>query len=154
MLLGLKELNKLESFLDSLVEKNAIYKYRIYLNLNTTISVDIVADEDKNDEIKNKIENSGLVDISIDEWIDKDEYENDKYYQKLFEKKIDKEHRRRLINLIDNREQETENATPVVTFYSYKGGVGRTTSLISSGIIPRPLGAKQYDRMRNGKAYI
>ena len=131
MLLGLKELNKLESFLDSLVEKNAIYKYRIYLNLNTTISVDIVADEDKNDEIKNKIENSGLVDISIDEWIDKDEYENDKYYQKLFEKKIDKEHRRRLINLIDNREQEMENSTPVVTFYSYKGGVGRTTSLIT-----------------------
>jgi cellulose biosynthesis protein BcsQ len=129
MLLGLKELNKLESFLDSLIEKNKIYKYRIYLNLNTTISVDIVADE--NDEIKNQIENSGLVDISIDEWIDKNEYENDEYYRKLFEKKIDKEHRRRLINLIDNREQETENDTPVVTFYSYKGGVGRTTSLIT-----------------------
>ena len=129
MLLGLKELNKLESFLDSLIEKNKIYKYRIYLNLNTTISVDIVANE--NDEIKNQIENSGLVDISIDEWIDKDEYESDEYYQKLFEKKIDKEHRRRLINLIDNKEQERENNIPVVTFYSYKGGVGRTTALIT-----------------------
>jgi len=78
MLLGLKGLNKLEIFLDSLLEKKEIYKYRIYLNLNTTISVDIVADE--NDEIRNQIENSGLVDISIDEWIDKSEYENDEYY--------------------------------------------------------------------------
>lgn len=129
MLLGLKELNKLENFLDSLVEKKAIYKYRIYLNLNTTISVDVVADN--NDEIKNQIENSGLVDISIDEWIDKKEYENDEYYQKLFEKKIDKEHRRRLINLIDNSENCTKSNIPVVTFYSYKGGVGRTTSLIT-----------------------
>ena len=129
MLLGLKELNKLESFLDSLIEKQEIYKYRIYLNLNTTISVDIVADE--NDKIKNQIETSGLVDISIDEWIDKDEYESDEYYKKLFEKKIDKEHRRRLINLIDNSEHNKKSDVPVVTFYSYKGGVGRTTSLIT-----------------------
>ena len=129
MLLGLKELNKLEIFLDSLLEKKEIYKYRIYLNLNTTISVDIVADE--NDEIRNQIENSGLVDISIDEWIDKSEYENDEYYQRLFEKKIDKEHRRRLINLIDNSEDSKKNDVPVITFYSYKGGVGRTTALIT-----------------------
>jgi len=129
MLLGLKELNKLESFLDSLIQKNKIYKYRIYLNLNTTISVDIVADE--NDEIKHEIENSGLVQISIDEWINKSEYDDDEYYQKLFEKKIDKEHRRRLINLIDNSEHNKKSDVPVVTFYSYKGGVGRTTSLIT-----------------------
>jgi len=129
MLLGLKELDKLEIFLDNLIEKKEIYKYRIYLNLNTTISVDIVADE--NNEIKTKIENSGLVDISIDEWIDKAEYANDEFYQKLFEKKIDKEHRRRLINLIDDKEQEKKSSIPVVTFYSYKGGVGRTTSLIT-----------------------
>jgi len=129
MLLGLKELNKLESVLDNLVEKKEIYKYRIYLNLNTTISVDIVADE--NNEIKNQIENNGLVDISIDEWIDENEYEHDEYYKKLFERKIDKEHRRRLINLIDNKEQEKNNNIPVVTFYSYKGGVGRTTALIT-----------------------
>jgi MinD-like ATPase involved in chromosome partitioning or flagellar assembly len=129
MLLGLKELKLLEEKLDSFVNDNIIYKYRIYLNLNTTISVDIVGG--KNDEIKEKIENSGLVEISIDEWIDKNEYENDKYYKKLFEKKIDKEHRRRLINLIDNKEQERKNNIPVVTFYSYKGGVGRTTALIT-----------------------
>ena len=129
MLLGLKELNKLESFLDTFIEKKIIYKYRIYLNLNTTISVDIVGDE--NDEIKKQIEESGLVEISIDEWIDKNEYEDDEYYQKLFEKKIDKEHRRRLINLIDKSKDNKKSEVPVVTFYSYKGGVGRTTSLIT-----------------------
>jgi len=129
MLLGLKELNKLENLLESLIEKKEIYKYRIYLNLNTTISVDIVADD--NDMIKKQIGISGLVDISIDEWIDKNEYDHDEYYKKLFEKKIDKEHRRRLINLIDNSDHNKKSNVPVVTFYSYKGGVGRTTSLIT-----------------------
>jgi len=129
MLLGLKELNKLEIFLDNLIENSTIYKYRIYLNLNTTLSVDIVGDE--NSELREEIENSGLVDISIDEWISQDEYENDEYYKKLFEKKIDKEHRRRLINLIDNQQHTNQSDVPVVTFYSYKGGVGRTTSLIT-----------------------
>jgi len=129
MLLGLKELNRLEIFLDEFVTKNRIYKYRIYLNLNTTLSVDIVGDE--NNELKEEIENSGLVDISVDEWISYNEYQNDKYYKKLFEKKIDKEHRRRLINLIENQQHFNQNDVPVVTFYSYKGGVGRTTSLIT-----------------------
>lgn len=130
MLLGLKELNKLENFMDSLVKRDTINKYRIYLNLNTTLSVDIVGDE--NSDLKEEIENSGLVDISIDEWISQDEYESDKYYKQLFERKIDIEHRRRLVNLIENKHTENQNdLPPVVTFYSYKGGVGRTTSLIS-----------------------
>ncbi len=129
MLLGLKELDKLEIFLDKMLVEGTIRKYRIYLNLNTTLSVDIVGNE--NNELKKEIENSGLVDISVDEWISYDEYESDKYYKQLFEKKIDIEHRRRLVNLIENKHTKNQNDLPVVTFYSYKGGVGRTTSLIS-----------------------
>ncbi len=129
MLLGLKELDRLKVLLDDFIKEQKIYKYRIYLNLNTTLSVDIVADENSN--TKEQIENSNLIDISIDEWISIDEYENDKYYQKLFEKKIDKEHRRRLSNLIDNKKYNHKNKTPIISFYSYKGGVGRTTSLIT-----------------------
>lgn len=129
MLLALKELNQIELFLDSLTQNNRILKYRLYLNLNTTISIDIVGE--KNDILKYEIENNQRIHVSIEEWITPHEYENDQYYQKLFEKKIDKEHRRRLVNLIGHKNIISDNNTPVVTFYSYKGGVGRTTSLVT-----------------------
>lgn len=53
---------------------------------------------------------------------------DDMYY--VFENgKIDYGLRRSLDNLIDNSLQSVENKSDVITFYSYKGGVGRTTSL-------------------------
>lgn len=129
MLLALKELEPIEAFLDKLVETNRIEKYRLYLNLNTQISVDIVGKEDES--LKNEIENNPKIHVSIEEWIAPSEYANDVYYQKLFENKIDREHRRRLTNLINHQYVVSKNSTPVITFYSYKGGVGRTTSLVT-----------------------
>ena len=54
MLLAIKELDKIEKFLDTLVENKKIHMYRIYINLDTTISIDIVANE--SDNLKNEIE--------------------------------------------------------------------------------------------------
>jgi len=131
MLLGLKEIEKIENYLDKQVTDDKIYKYRIYLNLDTTISIDIVSDS-LQDNIQNEIIELTSITVTIDEWISKDEYYNDNYYKKLFEIKIDKHHRRRLNSLLNHNVKESQKTSlPIVTFYSYKGGVGRTTSLIT-----------------------
>lgn len=129
MLLAISELDKIQDFLESLIVKKKIYKYRIYFNLNTSISIDIVGEE--NEELKNHIEQFSDVNIYIDEWISKEEYETDEYYQNLFKEKINKTHRRRLTNLVSDKKEHLDCDIPIISFYSYKGGVGRTTSLIS-----------------------
>lgn len=129
MLLAMSELDKISNFLDGLINKEKIFKYKIYFNLNTSISIDIVAD--RNDELKSEIEQYSNVKICIEEWISKEDYNNDAYYQNNFKEKIDKKHRRRLSNLINNNNSNNNSNIPITTFYSYKGGVGRTTSLIT-----------------------
>lgn len=129
MLLAMNELDKISSYLDDLVNTKKIFKYRIYVNLNTTISIDVVGDE--NHKLKYEIEQFSRVNISVEEWISIEDYENDEYYQNNFKENIDKKHRRRLINLINNNKEHVDCELPIITFYSYKGGVGRTTSLIT-----------------------
>ena len=129
MLLAIKELDKIEKFLDTLVENKKIHMYRIYINLDTTISIDIVANE--SDNLKNEIENFSNINIYVDEWISIEDYESDEYYKTLFKEKINKNHRRRLTTLVTNSKEHLNCNIPIITFYSYKGGVGRTTSLIT-----------------------
>lgn len=129
MLLAIKELDRIEKFLDTLVENKKIYIYRIYINLDTTISIDIVADE--SDNLKDEIQSFSNINIYVDEWISIEDYESDEYYKTLFKEKINKNHRRRLTTLVTNSKEHLNCNIPIITFYSYKGGVGRTTSLIT-----------------------
>jgi cellulose biosynthesis protein BcsQ len=128
MLLALKEIKKLENILNKKIEIKEIENYRISLNLDTSFLIDIVGEE--NSDLENELNTLISVDIRIENWIDIDDYENEEYYQTLFKEKIDFSYKRRLVNLIDSSEHK-KRKLPVVTFYSYKGGVGRTTSLIT-----------------------
>ena len=70
---------------------------------------------------------------SIDlRWIGQDEYELDTaYFDKIFENKVPFEgYTRRLDNAMNKYPPiKVAGVAPVVSFYSYKGGVGRTTTL-------------------------
>ena len=131
MLLSIKESQKLQNLLNEKIKSKEIINFRILLNLDTSFAIDIVGEENEN--LEEELNNFISINLTIENWIDEEDYANDKYYQDLFKnnKEIDLSYRRRLSNLIDNKKYEHINKTPIISFYSYKGGVGRTTSLIT-----------------------
>jgi len=124
LLLALKQLKNVREFLEEKVIKKEILKYRITLNLDTTLSLDLVSDKDITDEI----EQLGDVKIHVDEIVPIYEYKNSDFYQELFENKVDFSLKKRLTNL-SSEFNLSDITIPTVSFYSYKGGVGRTTAL-------------------------
>jgi MinD-like ATPase involved in chromosome partitioning or flagellar assembly len=119
-----EKINKIKQFL---IAQPSCKDFRISLKLNTDISVSVLVVE------------SGVIDytqytsskIKFTEITENELADND-YYQYIFsnnkEDKIDFSLRRRFNNLI-NPHSAIETPCPVITFYSYKGGVGRSTTL-------------------------
>lgn len=127
-LLIFEKVQLLNKKLENLLIENLIRKYRIRPLLSSDIEIDVLV------ENKNKIEYSKFEEfeglnnyVRVNEW-DEDELENWRI-EDMFALKIDKSARRRLSNLIDLKDSQDDLPCPVVTFYSYKGGVGRTTTL-------------------------
>ncbi|HGS5463990.1 TPA: AAA family ATPase [Vibrio parahaemolyticus] len=134
MLKSFEYINALESFLDTLIDKGSLVKFHIKLSVNQQLNVyicsDTISDTLHLKQLANNTEFSNL-DFDLDsvmfDFISSENVD-DMYY--IFENgKIDYGLRRSLDNLIDNSLQSIENKSNVITFYSYKGGVGRTTSL-------------------------
>jgi cellulose biosynthesis protein BcsQ len=110
-----------------------ILDFRIFLRTNENLYVYILINEDVDKII---IENSIyeiITDLEI-EFLHKDDLE-DNFYKQIFAKKeiinIEKG-RRRFSSLLKNKNEVnylTENNCPLITFYSYKGGMGRSTTL-------------------------
>lgn len=115
-----------------LLKENKIFKYKItkQLNQQTTLhvlSVDQIAESFYND-VNDK---DGYPPIDI-RYIDKEEYNEDKeYWDNFFDTKNSFEGTtRRLENAFGKYPSKKEaSLPPVVSFYSYKGGVGRSTTL-------------------------
>lgn len=128
-LLSIDKIYELDAYLEELLENNQIYNYKIVLQLASRIEVNILLPEMKGK--KWYFEREPFKDceklIKINE-IEFDEAEQ-REYELIFKSKIDLGLRRRLTNLIDPNNKEVIKPCPVITFYSYKGGTGRTTSL-------------------------
>jgi len=122
----MKQLENLKQFLDKKVQDEEIYKYKITLNLDTSLAVDLVSDTD----ISQELENFDIIQIYVDEIVSINEYKHNEYYQELFKSNIDLSLKKRLSNLTSNFKIE-KKSIPTVSFYSYKGGVGRTTALVA-----------------------
>ena len=122
--------NNLISTLSKLIEKKIIEKYRIAIDQKNEIDVLVVSDNviNKNNFIDDTILES-YFNFSL---LTTSELEEDFYYSKIFEKDneiIDfKNSRRKLNNLLSPKSTKMPSL-PVVTFYSYKGGMGRSTHL-------------------------
>ncbi|MDR6158075.1 MinD-like ATPase involved in chromosome partitioning or flagellar assembly [Chryseobacterium sp. SLBN-27] len=123
--------NNLCSKLSNKLEQKLISKYKIAIDQKSEIDVLVVTD--------NKISKTDFVDDNIlDNYFNfslftTSELEEDFYYSELFKNKneiIDyKTSRRKLKNLLDPKPSKMPSV-PVVTFYSYKGGMGRSTHLM------------------------
>ena len=129
MLIIFETLRAIEKKLSVLKSRHKISEYRLILKLNMSATLYIVSETFTVDDF-NKLIEKEKIDIDL-ELLSSDEFEEDDYYKSLFERTtpLDLGLRRSLSNIIDDGNMERKNSCPIVSFYSYKGGVGRTTTL-------------------------
>lgn len=115
-----------------------VANFRISINLDFSLDVNIVSDAYNNDTFREKyLKGYDRYKITSEVYTTLDA--QDEYIQRIFTngKGIDYGQRFRLASLFDKTEQAIVNRDalpPIVTFYSYKGGMGRTTTMISYAI--------------------
>lgn len=127
-----KKIDQIKIDLDSILESKAILNFHLALRLNNELYIYVLCNEENN-SVKTFIEkySSDNVEIKI---ISEEEYNDDNYYQNIFQEHINiKDSRRRFVHLLDehNDDKNLDTPCPVITFYSYKGGMGRSTTLAS-----------------------
>jgi len=127
MLKALEKIRRLEKELDKKKTGQEIKDFRIKLHSNSTITVFVLYDNTKPD-LQGLAGKDEKIDIN---WITREELEEDSYYIATFNKKevVDLGSRRRFANLIEIADKEEIESCPIINFYSYKGGVGRSTTL-------------------------
>lgn len=134
MILLFKYISELAEVLVSKIENQLIIDFRINVNINNQVSLFLLVDDSidcsKDLQLSIIIKDSKL-DIEI---ISKNERDEDPFYVSLWEskEKVILESRKRLSNLLESDNLEKyQSSSKVITFYSYKGGVGRSTTLAS-----------------------
>ncbi|WP_394225382.1 tyrosine-protein kinase family protein [Pseudoalteromonas spongiae] len=156
MLKSFKFIKAAEKFLDYLKDNNRIEKFKIRLSINQSVSVFISSDLIKDIErfqselsvysecpeskllIEESLENSSV----FTNFYSIEEAEID-YSHEFIGNQIDYGLRRSLATLFDNCSKNHIDSN-VVTFYSYKGGVGRTTSLALTATYLARMGKKVF----------
>ncbi|RPF00879.1 KGGVGR-motif variant AAA ATPase [Vibrio crassostreae] len=130
MLKSFSIIDKLAMELELLISTSSISDFKVELTLSQRINAYIVSDTIKS------VSDMGIGSEYIDKYDVRFEFisdseKNSEDYSYLFEDgvKINYGVRRSLHNLIEPKKQCQELRPNVVTFYSYKGGVGRTTSI-------------------------
>lgn len=124
-------INSLDQNLKLLKDSGKVVDYRLYLSLNNELNIYIVKGLEFSDEIINTLNLSDNDNLEINS---QEEVESDYFLKQLYERSSS------TINLNDTRRRMSQffspamkmnTGIPVVTFYSYKGGVGRSTALAS-----------------------
>lgn len=124
-------LETLDKKMAKLKSASEIFDYRILLTVNDTIKLYVLSGNKTEHEIESELK--GFSHVSFEFMKIGDGSSDDFLTDLLFSdtKTINISNtQRRLGNLI-NPIQKVNSSLPVVTFYSYKGGVGRSTSLAS-----------------------
>jgi MinD-like ATPase involved in chromosome partitioning or flagellar assembly len=104
--------------------QNPELRYHIDIKFNNQLNLFIYTTNTSYEVALEDIIDSSLIDIR---YIDNELYQEDEFYRDLFKTKIGG-YTRRLANIFNETEKVT-TPCPLITFYSYKGGVGRTTTL-------------------------
>ena len=131
MIAILNKCNEINHYLKNISQTEIDYK--IYLRTNENLYVYIFAKDIIN---QHQIEND-LLDIygGLEvEFISNDMLQYDEFYSEIFNSSevIHLENGRRRFTSLLNKEDDDEYAEcPLITFYSYKGGMGRSTTLAS-----------------------
>jgi MinD-like ATPase involved in chromosome partitioning or flagellar assembly len=132
MLKSIDFINKLEIDLMNQLETTSINDFFIELKITQKVSVHVVSDTVKsiNELSLNKIDKDELSNKNILFIFLTVEQSKDDDYRYLFENgKVSLGLRRTLNTLLDGKDETEHKKQNVMTFFSYKGGVGRTTSL-------------------------
>lgn len=129
MLLALNKIENIINFLEQEVDTNKISDFKVFLKPNLEINV-IVVSQNENYSL------NGLQHPAINlEVISEDEKQHDPYYNQLFQDtsgKVELGFKRRFASFSNQQTKlEKHVKAPVVTFYSYKGGMGRSTTLVA-----------------------
>ncbi|WP_377478335.1 MAG: hypothetical protein P2A85_07165 [Microcoleus anatoxicus] len=144
MLTLLHQADHINSKLASLKKDEEIIDYRVFLELNMEIDVYLVITEQSHkgspaiQEIQQYFGNLAKAYRINLEIFSEDEVKDDPALENIFiddnESKLDLGLKYRFHSLLETQNNLSNNnlsICPVVTFYSYKGGMGRTTSLCS-----------------------
>lgn len=121
MLKFYESIETLKSFL-----KENTRAFKVIINTDTTLSIRLVCDDQ---QILSVLPKHSDVKIYIEEVYTEDEYNNDEFLRDSLNNEIDWTYKKRF-NSFDYKRKLDFNI-PIISFYSYKGGVGRTTSLIT-----------------------
>lgn len=108
---------------------NKIIDFKIVLLLNSRIEIHFLVEQLLDEKIlfTEYPELQGLEQIVT---VYQNEFEEDEDKEWYASDKIDLGLRRRLTNFIEPNNKKIAKPCPILTFYSYKGGTGRTTSLV------------------------
>jgi len=123
----MKQAKELIKKLKEQIEQNELlFDYQIIVQLDSTLEINLLVKQEVNE--KELFEKEFYEKYKNVLMIRQDIAENETQYDDNNEK-IYFTHRRRLNDLLEQQNKSVE--IPVVTFYSYKGGMGRTTALAS-----------------------
>lgn len=139
MILIEKFISDIQKFLDVHVSSGLIKKYKIFKRIDFQLDVYIFAtNTEKADSLKETFlaekENKGI-DLAF--YICETEDLEDPYYAAMLEDEniVDNGPRLRFGSFLDSKpvvtEQHDQIQIPIITFYSYKGGMGRTTTTMA-----------------------
>lgn len=124
--------NELNSHLSSLKEDRAVNDYRVYLTLNNEIKVFVKQGNLTAEDILSVLQLNENEVCEI--YGEKESEENDFFLKDIFKDGTSSininDTRRRMTSMFESPRRVEKNL-PVITFYSYKGGVGRSTALAS-----------------------
>ncbi|WP_407457717.1 KGGVGR-motif variant AAA ATPase [Fibrobacter sp.] len=147
MILVLKYANELQLFLQKKVDSGIIEKFKIFVRIGFQLDAYIFTDCQNSQTIESEFFKY-VTDKYAKDSIDPQKiriYFNilplseleDSYYSNIVSNAntIDLGPHYRLDSIIgDNTAKKDDSLPPIITFYSYKGGVGRTTSMVSYAI--------------------
>ena len=132
MIKSFSQIYILQERLAALAKEKKDFKYKLIKQLNQKTSIHILSDDELPLSIYEDINNkNGYPPIDI-RYVDSEEYSDDKLYWDDFFKKQDSFEgtTRRLENAFGKYPSiKDDTLPPIVSFYSYKGGVGRSTTL-------------------------
>lgn len=126
-----KDIEDINLKISSLMKSGDIFDYRIVLNYNSYIDIYIVLGRLQREDFVSMFSHYDRVNLKC---YSQEEFHSSDFIESFIFENENKVNitstRRRLSNLLDPL-KAVNNEIPIVTFYSYKGGVGRSTALAS-----------------------
>ncbi|MFP1764958.1 KGGVGR-motif variant AAA ATPase [Lonsdalea quercina] len=131
MLKSMDFIQRIESDLKENINKNLINDYYIELRINQNIEIYVVSDciKRKDDLCLNATNINEFNNENIELYFLSEKKSTDEEYEHLFKKEKTSIGLRRSLSALLNMKKRAKKSRNVLTFFSYKGGVGRTTSL-------------------------